>query len=157
MKFPAYIALSAALLAGACGSVSGSKYNPMNWGRSSEGPATLAPEEGYVTIDTFRDLVAEVTTMSVVRTNGGVIVHATGLPQTQGYFEAELVALNDEKPLNGTLTYEFRVAPPLEQSRVSTEVSRDIVVAHVISNIKLRDVRQIKIVSATNSRSSRAR
>jgi hypothetical protein len=129
----------------------------VNWGGSTEEVSTLAPEEGYVTVADFRGMVAEITSMSVVTTNGGVVVHATGLPPTQGYFAAELVPLNGEKPENGTLTYEFRTAPPLTQSRVSSEASRDIVVAHVISDAKLRGVSQIKIVSATNTRSSRAK
>ena len=157
MRIPTYMVLSLGAFTMACSSVSESNYNPMNWGTSEEVAHTLAPEEGYLTISDFRELVVEVTNLSVVNTNGGVIVHATGLPATQGYHSADLVPVNDEKPVNGTLTYEFRLVDPFADRRVSSQVSREVVVAHFISDAKLKQAKEIKVLGATNSRSSRAR
>ncbi|MEY8096306.1 hypothetical protein AB9F29_02655 [Falsihalocynthiibacter sp. S25ZX9] len=156
MRFPTYLIVSLGLATGACSSVSDSRYNPMNWGQSEDIAATLAPEDGYLVLQDNRNLIAQVTNLTVVNAQGGVIVHATGLPPTQGYFDAELFPRNEEKPEGATLVYEFRVLEPNRQQRVSSEVSREVIVAHFISTAKLRGVNEIKIVAAQNSRSSRA-
>lgn len=156
MKYQTALLVSLGIFVGGCSSYSNSSYNPANWGADEVVEQTLAPEEGYVTIEDLRELVPEITDMSVLNTNGGVIVHATGLPSTQGYHTVDLVPTNDEEPINGVLEYEFRVVQPFEVSRVSTPQSREIVVAHFISNAKLRNVREIRILAATNARSSRA-
>lgn len=156
MKHQTALLVSLGIFVGGCSSYSNSSLNPSNWGPDEVVEQTLAPEEGYVTIEDLRKLVTEVTDMSVRNTNGGVIVHATGLPSNQGYHTIDLVPTNDEEPINGVLEYEFRVVQPFEDTPVSTTQSREVVVAHFISNAKLRNVREIRILAATNSRSSRA-
>lgn len=156
MRFPTYLIVALGLAVSGCSSVSESNYNPMNWGQSEDLAPSLAPEDGYVVLEDNRNLIAQITNLTVVNAQGGVIVHATGLPPTQGYFNAELFPRNEEKPEGGALVYEFRVLEPIRQQRVSSEVSREVIVAHFISNAKLQGVNEIKVVATQNSRSSRA-
>ncbi|OZA08094.1 MAG: hypothetical protein B7Y02_12980, partial [Rhodobacterales bacterium 17-64-5] len=72
-----------------CGAVRESRLNPFNWFKRSEARdlvQTEAPGDP-------RPLVAEVLTMVVEPIPGGAIVRATGLPPTQGWWQAELIAL----------------------------------------------------------------
>jgi hypothetical protein len=158
MKRPVATALMVVLslsLAG-CGGVRESRFNPFNWfSRSAPGPATLEPEGGYANTGDFRALVDEVTAMAVTRIPGGAIVNATGLPPTQAWWDAELVAENDGKPVDGVLTYRFVIAEPRGKARVSTPQSREVTAGKYLSDIALRDVSRIVVQGARNSRSSR--
>ncbi len=147
MKSLVAAGLVATLVVAGCGT----RLNPMNWFGSSEETIAAAPDE--FVIDP-RGLVTQVTSLRVERMQGGAIIHAIGLPPTQGYWDAELVPLNNEAPDdNRTLTYEFRLADPAYPRPVSTERSREVVVGHFISDFGLRGVRRITVVGAENSRS----
>jgi hypothetical protein len=137
------------ILAG-CGGFRDSKLNPFNWfGRSEEAEKVALP----VVPDDPRGLVATVLTLNVEETAGGAIIRATGLPPTQGYWDAELVAQPVDE--NGRLVLEFRIFPPIERKAVSTQVSREVVVALFLSNIKLDQVSEIIVQGATNARATR--
>jgi hypothetical protein len=143
-------ALCATLALGACSSIGKSRLNPFNWfGGSEETVAVSAPT---AELADQRALVAQVTGLTLDRMPGGVIVRATGLPPTQGFWEAELVARPIE---DGAITYDFRVFPPVTPKASSTPQSREIVVATYLSNIKLETIRQITVQGASNARTSR--
>ena len=149
MKTPiATIMLSAVLLTGCA-----TKFNPLNWFKRStnETVQQVAPDQ---VLDN-RGLVDQVTSLQIEKTYGGAIIHVVGLPPSQGYWDAELVAQNDEKPVNGVLTYNFRIDQPYEFKRASTPVSREVVVGHFVSNIKLKNVTSIRVLGAQNARTSR--
>ncbi len=145
--------LLAALLAlslTGCGYVAKSKLNPFNWfGRSEprESIATVAAK-----VET-RDLAAQVTSMEVLPYSAGAIIRATGEMPTQGWWDAELVALPVDE--NGVLVYEFRVFPPLTDTPVGTAQTREVTVVVSISPQKLDGVSEIVVQGATNARSSR--
>ena len=143
--------LSAALLAG-CGS---SKLNPFNWfgGSKSEKVDVL----DYEVARDGRQMVDQVLSFKIDRTPGGAILRAVGLPPTQGYWDAELVAQNDGKPEKGVLTFEFRIEEPTAFERTGTPVSREVVVAYFITNNSLTGVRSIRIRGVRNARSVRRR
>lgn len=144
-------ALCATLALGACGSVRDSRLNPFNWFGGSTEETTMIAAPGAAP-DDARLLVQQVTELAVERMQGGVIVRATGLPPTQGYWEAELVA----RPLDdGKLVYDFRVFPPLRRADVSTQQSREVTVAAYLSDIKLQGISQITVQGETNARTSR--
>ncbi|MBN2741405.1 MAG: hypothetical protein JXR35_10940 [Rhodobacteraceae bacterium] len=157
-------ALALTLATAGCGTIRGSKLNPFNWfGKSQpEVQTTLAPKGGYPTQigKPWQQPVAQVLSLTVEKTSTGAIVTAMGLPPTQGYWQTDLVALNDAKPdANGTMTYRFMLTPPAADSadarRVSTQQSREVSAAAFISNYKLEGVRKIVVEGAGNARSVR--
>ena len=100
-----------------------------------------------------RELVAHVSAVRADINPDGVILIATGLPESQGYWDARLVSLNDEVPEDGMLSYEFVVSEPAESIGIGSPESREIVVGRYISNRKLKGVSRIRVVSASNVRS----
>lgn len=157
MRTPTAAVLAALLILTACGGLRDSRLNPLNWfGRSTAGATTLAPEGGYAAArGDFRVPVREVTKLTVERIQGGALLTVVGLPPTQGWWDAELVPENRERPVDGVLTYRFLVAEPRVVSRVSTQPSREVTAGRFISDFKLEEVRSIVVLGETNSRSSR--
>ena len=154
---PVVLSLALAVTLAGCGGWKESRVNPMNWFTKQEA-ASLAPKEGYPDAkDDPRELVAQVTQLEVKPTQGGAIVSAVGLPPTQGWWGAELLAENKGEPVEGVLTYRFVVAWPNPDSpaavRVSTEPSREVTVAAFINNVRLAGVKKIVVVGAANQRS----
>lgn len=139
------------LLAG-CARLAESRLNPFNWfGRSQEVetfvPVARAPDP--------RPLVDQVTELTIERTPGGAIVRARGLPATQGYWGGDLVAENRGVPVEGVLTYMFRIVPPETGARSSSVRSREIVVGQFLTQQDMDGVREIRVVAARNSRAVR--
>ena len=146
------IVLSLILGLSACSS----KLNPVNWfsGGSNDG-IVLEPAGGYGSETDSRELVSRVTEFKVLRNAEGAILQVTGLPPRQGFWSAELVAENDERPVNGVLTYTFRISEPPANTRQGTPYSREVIVAHFVSERRLAGVRQIRVIGANNSMSAR--
>ena len=140
-----------------CG-FSQSRLNPFNWFGGDQEEATLEPEGGYAQAEAdYRPLVAQVTRLEVKPTQGGAIVSAAGLPPTQGWWDAELIAENDGFAVDGVMSYRFVLMPPSADSpaarRVLTPESREVTVAAYINNVRLTDVRKIVVTGANNARS----
>ncbi len=134
----------------ACGGMRDSKLNPFNWfGRSQETEKVALPEAPRDP----RALVQQVIGLAVEEVPGGAIVRATGLPPTQGYWQAELVPQPVDE--TGRLVLEFRVFPPVETMRAGTQPSREVVVALYLSNYKLEAIREIVVQGEANARSAR--
>ncbi len=151
LRLPVTVALVAVLTLSACGGLRESRLNPLNWfGRSRDVAQTAvvsqAPQDP-------RNLIQTVLSMSVEPFPGGAIIRATGLPPTQGWWEAELVARPvDDK---GVLVLDFRVFAPPGARPVVNQQSREITAAISLSNIKLEGIREIVVQGETNARSSR--
>ncbi|MDQ7080625.1 MAG: hypothetical protein Q9M41_08175 [Paracoccaceae bacterium] len=127
----------------------GGKLNPKNWfGRSKQEQMQTKPKDPH-------QLVARIVSLRVDRTPGGAIIRAVGLPERQGYFEATLKPLNDEKPVKGVLTYEFRLLPPEGPTDIGPSHSREVLVGRFVSKQTLQGVRVIKVVGQNNRRSVR--
>lgn len=155
MKTATTALLIGALALSACGRIADSRLNPLNWfGRSEVAPAaTLEPADGYAALpEDGRLSVTEVTGLEVTRTPGGALVVARGLPPTQGWWDAGLVALNDGVPVEGVLTFAFRVAEPPAPRRVSTPQSRELTAGVFLSDQSLTGVRRIVVQGTANSR-----
>lgn len=144
------LALGCALTLSACARISESRLNPFNWFGDSEETTSVAVE---VETDP-RPLVAQVTTLVVEQTPTGAIIRATGLPPTQGWFEAELVPQTD-KPFDGVWSFEFRIVPPIEPQRISTVRSREVTVGYAISPFELAATREVRVIGAQNIRTAR--
>lgn len=152
----AVLAMLAIVTLASCGRLHDSKLNPRNWFRHSTAATTLEPKGGYAAaaID-GRQPVQSVTSLEVAPNAEGAIVSAAGLPPTQGWWKAELVAQNDGQPVDGVMTYDFLVAEPPVDERVSTPQSREVTAAAVLSNSQLDTITSIVVKGATNSRSVR--
>lgn len=144
------IPLALILAVSACGSSQATWYNPFSWWGNSE--EVTSSDTMPTAADDPRPLVAQVTSMAVESTTEGVIIRATGLPATQGYWDGALLT---DGPVDGKITYRFVLVPPPQPNRVSTERSREVTVAAFIGNIELQDVREIVVQGAGNARSSR--
>lgn len=144
------LALCLAALVAGCGGFRDSRLNPANWFGGSEPRETVTS-----TVENAdpRPLVETVLSMSVEPVPGGAIVRARGQTPTQGWWQAELVALDiDDK---GALVYEFRIAPPPQVTPAHTPQSRQLDVAVFVSDFRLDGVREIVVQGATNARSAR--
>ncbi len=150
MKLPIIAVLVVATTLGGCARIAQSRLNPLNW----FGPSTPAVVTTlYVPPEENRPLIAQVTQVKVEPYPGGAIVRATGLPPTDGYWNAELVAqpVDDQ----GRLVFEFRIFPPLEVVSIGTPYTRQINVAAAVSTIKLQGVSSIVVQGQSNALSSR--
>jgi hypothetical protein len=147
-------ALALVLALGACGSVGQSRLNPMNWfaKRSVE---TLAPSGGWGNQTDRRALVPAVTEIEMIRTPEGAVLHATALMATQGWWDVELRALNDERPVEDALIYEFVAAAPITPAPSGSEASRLVTAGVKISNARLEGVRRVVVRGAQNAREVR--
>ena len=152
MRRPLLAALAVMLVVVSCGRIAQSRLNPFNWFGRSERVETVAIAPEAATAD-GRQLVADVTALVIERNAGGAIIRATGLPPTQGFWEAELVSVPTED--EGVALYEFRVFPPPAPKPVSTVQSREITVATYLSDIKLDGIREVTVQGANNARSAR--
>lgn len=152
MRKPLLAALALGLTLAGCGTVRDSRLNPFNWfGGSEEAEPQAALPDAPAD---RRALVDSVVGLAVERMQGGVIIRATGLPPTQGFWDAELVA----RPVaGGEIVYDFRVFPPVTDEPVSTPQSRVIEVATFLSDFRMESegIRQITVQGAANARTSR--
>ena len=151
MKRRVVLALGAAFVVTGCGAVRESRLNPFNWFGGAR-----RRERVQQTAEVARDqrlLVADVISLSVDPYSSGAIVRATGIPPTQGWWDAELVARPIDE--NGVLVYDFRVFPPLTNTPPGTPQSREITVGVSISTVRLEQVREIVVQGEANALSSR--
>lgn len=155
MRRPLTALLALTLTLGACGAVRESRLNPFNWfGRSEAREATAAERAQYRRPADRRPLVADVTALTVEPIPGGAILRATGLPPTQGFWEAELVQVKPGQVAAGeddpaadpaVLIFDFRIAPPPFVAREGTVSSREVEVATYLTTNTLDGVRQIVV------------
>lgn len=142
---------------GACsggGSGSGiSSLNPFNWfgggARRAEQRASLQPGGGFANPADPRPLVDQVTRVTAERTTGGLIVTATGVPSTQGWYEAELVRVPTEDASEAV--FQFHAWPPLRATRVGPDRSREIVAGQFLTQGEAAGIRVIRIIGARNN------
>ena len=134
-----------------------SRFNPFNWFGSSK-VETLEPEAGYPVLEgDTREMVAQVTGLTIERTLDGAIVTATGLPPTQGFWDAELKSDTKGRPVDGVVTYHFLLRAPEPGSpaagRAMDPATREITAGAFINTTRLAATSKIVVIAAGNSRS----
>jgi len=135
-----------ALVAG-CGSIRDSRVNPMNWfGKDRSAKVEPVTNEAA----DLRPQIDQVVSLRAEQVAGGAIVHAVGLPQTQGFYEAELVEIPTDEA--GILDLGFRILPPQTPTRQGSQASREVIVAKFLSNQDLAGVTRIRVQGARNAR-----
>lgn len=144
--------LVAALILAACGGMRDSRLNPRNWFSGSQAEPTLGPVAS--TVDR-RPLVPAVSALVIDRTSTGAIVRAEAVMPTAGYFEPELVAENNGRPVDGVLTYRFVAARPRQGVQVTADAPRTLTAAAVLTAFDLEVVQEVVVVGETGSRRAR--
>lgn len=154
MKAIRVLLLGLPLVLASCG-ISETRLNPFNWFGGNEEATTAEPVQIVERRDP-RPLVSEISQLVIEPTPGGAIVRATGIPPTQGWYQAALVNVApDGAPVNGVLSYSLRALPPDTPTRISTRQSRELTAAIFISDTVLSQVRVIQVTGAQNSRIAR--
>ncbi len=142
----------------ACGGLRESRLNPFNWfGRSEVRASRLPPDERakYAAQSDRRPLVDQVVAMSIESVPEGAILRATGLPSTQGYWDAELVQVTGDNIDPGVLVFDFRLVPPPYRATAGTEYSRQVEVATYLSFVDLDGVSRIVVRGQRTERVAR--
>ncbi|MBV7379188.1 hypothetical protein [Maritimibacter dapengensis] len=144
-----------ALLVALAGCDTGLSLNPTDWFGPKDDIelVTLEPEEGWAATQQgdYRGPVAQVTSLQIERASGGYLIRATGLPPRLGYWDAELVPENRETPVDGVMSYTFRIAPPPWRTRQSSVPARTVHIAHFVSDLTLGSANRIRVIGANNS------
>lgn len=130
-----------------CANFGSSRLNPKNW-FGSRTPKVSATAADPALTDT-RPLVRSLSSVTVERASGGVILRATGTAPGAGYWGGELVPLAHEQPVNGALVYLFRVSPP---TGAPLPRPPSLTAGHFIPDSKLVGVRGIVVRSQTGDR-----
>ncbi|WP_112323816.1 hypothetical protein [Oceanibium sediminis] len=149
------IACGLVLALGACSGGSGSNplgsfpslgsLNPFG-GNDDGSDATVA---GVVADDTV--LVAQLESVTPESALRGVILKATGIAPSVGYYNAQLVPVNGGLPdERGIATYDFRVTPP-EVSSGGPVQARRLIAATFIHDDDLAGIRGFRVRSAGNT------
>lgn len=145
---------------GACAT----RFNPMNWfGRGQpvqvENTNPLIPAGGAFAKKpkTYRGtLVGTVEELVIERMPGGAIIRATTVAPQHGSFDVQLTPDNDdEKPVDGVLTYRFEALQPRPLIAPGSAYSRQITAARHVTEQQLDGVRSIKVIGASNARIAR--
>ncbi|MBN2629775.1 MAG: hypothetical protein JXR75_04460 [Rhodobacteraceae bacterium] len=150
MKRPLTAALAAVLVLTSCGMVRESRLNPFNWfGRSERVQTTAAvaaPAEDVVR-------VADVVSLAIEPYSGGAIVRATGVMESQGWWNAELVEVEGEDPTH--LTLDFRILPPPTRSPVGPQRTREVTAAITLTPQRLETITRVTVQGARSARTTR--
>ncbi|MBC7157235.1 MAG: hypothetical protein H5U20_06935 [Rhodobacteraceae bacterium] len=154
------VALVAVLAVAGCGRLAESRLNPFNWfGNDEVTPVAATPAPLSALANDPRPLVAEIAALEIDPLPDGALVRATGLPPTQGYWDAALIPAGageaEGQPVDGVLTFYFVAAPPPAPARVSTPRSRALTAAAFVSAQGLQGVSRIVVRAAGNEASTR--
>ncbi len=99
-----------------------------------------------------RGLIPFIRSARADRTLNGHVIRVEGTVERAGYFDLELVARNDGEPDDtGTLTYDFRAAPPQFAQAAPTERSKAVQAAVFVPKDIYADARRIVVVSTQNT------
>ena len=150
MKRPVTAALVAVLVLTSCGAARESRLNPFNWFGRSERVGTLTP------VAEERDprlLVADVVTLSIEPYSGGAIVKATGVMESQGWWQADLVEVEGDDPSH--LVLDFRVLPPVTQTPVGNARAREVTAATTLTPRRLEDITRVTVQGERSARTTR--
>lgn len=148
------LALTTSLTLAGCGRVADSRVNPFNWFGRAESRTVVVTADPAALPAGMR-LVDQVTALEVSRTRDGAIVTATGIPPTQGWWDATLLpATPDAAPVDGVVTLRFVVTPPPGPTRSSTPQSRQLTAGLFLSNGDLQGVSRIVVEGAQNAMTS---
>lgn len=139
-----------------CARVADSRLNPFNWFGNAT-PVTnldalgnirpLVPTGALTQVVDSRDLIGTITSLSMDRTPDGAILRVSGQTQGQGFYNAELVPVQQS---NGTLTVALRAAAP----KRAQPGAQSITAAYVLTAAELATIRRVTVQGADNALTS---
>lgn len=150
MKRSVTAALVAVLVLTSCGAVRDSRLNPFNWFGRSQATETLTSVPNQADP---RLLVGDVVELTIEPYTGGAIIRATGVMESQGWWQAELVEVTGDDPTH--LTLDFRVLPPLTQTPVGTQRSREVTAALTVTPRRLEEITRVTVSGEQSARTAR--
>ena len=139
-----------------CGLVAGcdSSLNPVNWFGGQQADVALA---GDGVPSDFLPRIDQVTGVVLEPVPGGVILRATGLAATMGYWNAALVPVDpDLRPdEDGVLAFDFQALPPPTPQPQGRPAAREIVTGQFLTTQTLRGASVIRVRAERNTRDIR--
>ncbi|MCE2521909.1 MAG: hypothetical protein J4F49_01635 [Rhodobacteraceae bacterium] len=144
------MAAAAVFLSGCSGStVDSGRLNPLNWFQTNTEPET---ELAVTAVQDERELIPVISGVQAQPFGGGgsIILIATGIPSTFGYYDAALVPVNEGKPVDGELVLELRANAPDGEVETGSEQSREISVATTLTERQLEGVQSVRVIGAVN-------
>ncbi|MBC6437288.1 MAG: hypothetical protein GDA52_03910 [Rhodobacteraceae bacterium] len=144
MTFRMGIMLGLLLSISACAS----RPNPGSWFGSDRREQAEVNETGGPFVR--HELVSQVISLNADAHPGGIILHAVGLPQNQGYWAAELVEI---ERAGGRVVFEFRIKGPRNPTRRGTPRSREVLAGTRLGTQALQGIRTITVQATGNQRS----
>lgn len=146
MKRTLLVTLCAALMVTGCARLRESRANPANWFDITYREKRFElPKEA----SEDRALAPQVLNMALEPYSGGLILHATARLPSQGWWDAELVPHPIDE--NGVLVFDFRIFPPITETPIGPDQSREITAAASISSVKADSIRKVVVQAEGNS------
>ncbi|MBP7002500.1 hypothetical protein [Amaricoccus sp.] len=152
----AVVTLAGSLLVGGCSF--GFGHNEPRATRDVDSEGTVrSNEQGFLTglftrtpVDLPDAVAVPMREATLERGYGGVIIRATGVGPTQGWFNAAL--LPDEQPdAAGVLTVNLVAVPPLTPMPAGPERTRLLMTGAFVQELELRNIRAFRVVAANQS------
>lgn len=100
-------------------------------------------------------LLSVVESVKVYRIPEGAMIEVVGQSNVHGVHSLKLDPQNDGAPVSGVLTYNLLGVHPKGGYTGGPEQSRQVTVAHVLTQQQLEGVRTIRVVAAQNARETR--
>ena len=124
-----------------------SRFNPLNWFDGQREERIRVDPEAAVEDPDGRQLVSEISQLSVESTTSGAIVRATGITPSLGYHSADLVLV---ERTDTSIVFEFRAQPP---RAAAGQALQEIVAGVSLTNGELAGLRSITVIAQQNRRS----
>lgn len=140
-------------LAGMAACSNGSGSNPLgSLGSNPFGGGGGATEAATVQAPAPGVLVAQLETAVPEPALRGLIIRASAITPTQGYWGATLYPVNEGRPdERGIVTYQFRAYPPEGARPVGPVQTRRLIAATFISDADLANIRGFRVQARDNS------
>ncbi len=123
-----------------------SNLNPLHWfSKARKGTQVQA----YTPPVDPRGLIDQVVSLQIEPIRTGVLVRATGVPPTQGFWDAALVALPNDG--SGKLVFEFRIFPPTVAASAGSQPSREITAVASVTKFNLDGITSIEVKGGQNA------
>ncbi|MCL3882788.1 hypothetical protein [Marivita sp. GX14005] len=170
MRKTGMLAMVAVVALTGCGTISESRFNPVNWfGPSEPDPAALNPAESATNpliparrMSIFRRTqpdaftgrhIADIAELSIEPRPGGAIIRATGVASRAGPFDVRLI-VDEAASTEDAIVLDMRALQQAGPRGVGPQ-ARQVTAARWITDQDLRGIRSITVRGAQSARTVR--